>query len=104
MNCMMKAPATRNGSEGANAHSGMVRTPPTSAEIMARRRPNRSERWPKKSPPTMAPTIEKAVSAARRPGVKPQSRCRKVGYMSCVPCETKFIIVIMTRRYRKRRQ
>ena len=30
--------------------------------------------------------------------------CRKVGYMSCVPCEIRFIIIISSTRYRNRRQ
>jgi hypothetical protein len=34
----------------------------------------------------------------------PRCFCRKVGYMSCVPCETHVIIVIMSTRYRKMRQ
>ena len=48
----------------------------------------------------MAPIIEKAVRAARFCGENPQSRCRKVGYMSCVPWETKFIPAISSVRYR----
>jgi hypothetical protein len=47
-----------------------------------------------------APTIESAVRSARRCGVKPQSRCRNVGYRSWVPWEAKFIIVINATRYR----
>src|SRR4051812_49488220 len=51
-------------------------------------------------PPTIAPIMENAVRAARFWGENPQSRCKKVGYMSWVPCETKFIPAINSVRYR----
>ena len=65
---------------------------------MVRRRPRRSEYSPHRIPPVSAPTCENAVRAARLVGLKPQSRCRKVGYMSWVPWETMFIIAISTVR------
>ena len=95
---MRNAPVTSTASEGANAHSGMAASAPTSESTMERRRPSRSDTSPTSTPPAMAPSIEKAVSAARRAGVNPQSRWRKVGYMSWVPCETKFIIAISSTR------
>ena len=65
---------------------------------MARRRPTRSDPSPNTTPPTMAPTIDSAVSAARPAGVNPQSRWRKVGYMSCVPCDTALSVAMRSVR------
>ena len=42
----------------------------------------------------MAPTIEIAVIAATWVEASFQKRFRKVGNMSCVPCEAKFITAI----------
>ena len=39
-------------------------------------------------------------SSERWAGLNPHCRCRKVGYMSCVPCELRFIIIMSTTRYR----
>ena len=46
----------------------------------------------------VAPTIEIAVISERLRGSNPHCRCRKVGYMSCVPCEEKLIIAMSTVR------
>ena len=62
--------------------------------IIDRRRPKRSNNEPNSVPPQIAPTMEMAVITARWVGLMPHWRCRKVGNISCVPCEEKFIIII----------
>ena len=97
-NCITNAPTISSGRDGANAQMGMTRMAPTRASAIVRRRPRRSEYSPHNTPPVSAPTCENAVRAERVVGLKPQSRCRKVGYMSWVPCDTMFIIAMRTVR------
>src|SRR6266478_2983920 len=94
MNWIRKAPTTSNARVGAYAHSGTNATAQMSAVIIARRRPKRSDKKPNSRPPRSAPTMEIAVITARLVGPIPHWRWRKVGNISCVPCEAKFIIII----------
>jgi len=90
----MNAPSQSRAVPGANAQIGIMSRAPASATAIVRRRPSRSEYSPQITPPTSAPTCENAVTAARAAGPSPQSRSRKVGYMSWVPCDTMIIRAI----------
>src|ERR1017187_6377412 len=78
----------------------MARVAPTSAAIIARRRPHRSESHPVSVPPRIAPTIETPFSPARCVTPKFHWRFKKVGYKSCVPCDARFIVIMNIARYR----
>src|ERR1700679_2222447 len=79
----------------------MVTVASTKAMVMVRRRPHWSEKCPKMMPPKMAPIPENAVIADRRAGEKCHCLWRKVGYISCVPCEANSIMVMKRSKYKK---
>ena len=94
INCNKKAPTISNASDGANAHNGTTAIAHSNAVIIDLRRPQRSDMNPNRTPPRIAPTIDITVTEILCRGLKPQWRSRNVGYMSWVPWETKFIIII----------
>jgi len=57
------------------------------AVMMARLRPQRSERVPKTKPPSSEPTLAITPRVPTVEGAKCMPLVRKVGYMSCVPWE-----------------
>src|SRR5438132_1692744 len=54
------------------AHNRIATMAQSNAQIIARRRPKRSDKNPKRMPPIIAPTIEIAVTAIRWAGPNPQ--------------------------------
>ena len=69
-----------------------------SARIIIRRRPKRSDAKPKPIPPRIAPPIATMTTCEASFSGRRWKLLRKVGYMSCVPCDDKFIIAISSVR------
>src|ERR1041385_3938005 len=97
---MQTPPSPSSGREGAKPHGGTIRIAPASAPVIVRRRPQRSEIHPHNVPPRIAPAIDTAEIPATAATLNPRWRLRNVGYMSCVPCEAKFIVIMNTAMYR----
>src|ERR1700753_62911 len=76
----------------------------TNAAMMERRRPSLSERKPKRAPPGIAPTMATEIRLDFCQAVNPHWRCRKVGYISCVPCDDICMPIMKARKNTSRGQ